>query len=363
MIRLLPFALLPALAAPPPSETVVFRAGESGYHTYRIPALITTAKGTLLAFCEARKNSRSDTGDIDLVLKRSTDGGKTWSRMQIISDHGPDTIGNPCPVVDRSTGTIWLPLTGNPGNIDEKQIMVGVGTRTAWMTHSADDGVTWAEPVEITSAVKEPNWTWYATGPGNAIQLKSGRLLVPSVHARLGNAHKYYSHVIYSDDHGQTWKKGGVAGEDTDECAVVELSDGSLLMNMRSGGDRHRRATSRSRDGGMTWSEMRYDETLVEPPCEASLIRVPGKGAAGRDRLLFSNPAAEKRVSLTVRVSYDAGATWSISKRLHEGPSAYSSLAVLPDATVGCLYERGDSDPYETITFARFNMAWLTGAK
>src|SRR5262249_19099022 len=157
-----------------------------------------------------------------------------------------------------------------------------------------------------------------------AIQLKSGRLLVPSVHARLGNPHKYYSHVIYSDDHGRTWKKGGVAGEDTDECAVVELSDGSLLMNMRNGSNRHRRAVSRSRDGGITWSAMQYDEALVEPPCQASLIRFPGKGAAERDRLLFSNPADEQRRKLTVRVSYDAGATWSLSKLLHEGPSAYS---------------------------------------
>ncbi len=259
------------------TETVVFQAGEEGYHTFRIPALIATRKGTLLAFCEARKHSKSDTGDIDLVMKRSTDNGKTWSKMKIIADHGPDTIGNPCPVVDRRTGVIWLPLTGNPGNIEEKQIMVGVGTRTAWMTHSSDDGITWPDLVEITSAVKESNWTWYATGPGNGIQLQSGRLLVPSVHARLGDPHKYYSHAIYSDDHGKTWKKGGVAGEFTDECAAVELSDRSLLMNMRSGGDRRRRATSRSRDGGITWSKMQYDETLVEPPCQASLIRFPGR--------------------------------------------------------------------------------------
>jgi sialidase-1 len=335
----------------------VFKAGDDGYHTFRIPALITTKKGTLLAFCEARKNSKSDTGDIDLVVKRSRDNGKTWSKMQIVADHGPDTIGNPSPVVDRSTGTIWLPLTGNPGHIEEKQIMAGTGTRTAWMTSSVDDGVHWTNPIEITTGVKQPDWTWYATGPGNSIQLKSGRLLVPSVHARLGDAHKYYSHVIYSDDHGKTWKRGGVAGENTDEAAVVELKDGSLLMNMRSSREKKRRATARSHDGGITWSAMRYDDALVEPPCQASLIALP------RNRLLFSNPADVERVRMTLRMSSDEGVTWPVSKLLHEGPSAYSSLAALRDSTIGCLYERGVKDLYETITFARFNTEWLSNNK
>jgi sialidase-1 len=241
--------------------------------------------------------------------------------------------------------------------------MQGVGTRTVWISRSPDDGVTFSTPVEITPAVKEGNWTWYATGPGNSIQLKSGRLLVPSVHVRKEDPQKYYAHAIFSDDHGKTWQKGGVAGENADECAAVELADRSLLMNMRSSRDKKRRAISRSRDCGLTWSEMKYDDVLVEPPCQASLICFTGKERNSRNRLLFSNPAAEKRVNMTVRVSYDAGKTWAVSKRLNEGPSAYSSLVPLSDSTIGCLYERGEKDLYENITFARFNMDWLTSEK
>ena len=177
-------------------HVVVFRSGEEGYHTFRIPALLATKKGTLLAFCEGRKNSRSDTGDIDLVLKRSGDHGRTWSRLQVVADHGPDTIGNPCPVQDRKTGTIWLPLTGNPGHITQKEILAGTGTRTMWMSRSDDDGATWRAPVEITSAVKDPSWTWCAAGPGNSIQLKRGRLLVPCDYSRLEHGDRALLRVL-----------------------------------------------------------------------------------------------------------------------------------------------------------------------
>ena len=159
------------------SQVDIFRSGEDGYHTYRIPALVMTRKGTLLAFCEARKNSRSDTGDIDTVLKRSFDNGWTWSKMQVVADFGPDTIGNPAPVVEQKSGTIVLLLTRNPGHENESQFVDGTatGTRTVWITRSVDDGASWSAPVEITSSTKQPSWTWYATGPGNGIQLRSGR--------------------------------------------------------------------------------------------------------------------------------------------------------------------------------------------
>ncbi|PYV12436.1 MAG: exo-alpha-sialidase, partial [Acidobacteria bacterium] len=286
-------------AAPPLYVQVqLFKSGEHGYHTYRIPALAASKKGRLLAFVEGRKSGRSDTGDIDVLLRRSFDNGKTWTEAQVVADHGDDTIGNPCPVVDAGTRTIWLLLTGNPGKTNETQILddAGQGTRTVWVTHSNDDGATWAAPIEITSSVKEKNWTWYATGPGNGIQLESGRLLVPCDHARQGS-HKIYSHVIYSDDHGRTWRIGGTVGEDTDECQVVELQDGTLLVNMRSNHGKNRRALSRSRDGGLSWSPIEFDETLIEPVCQASFIRYTRKGkSATRSRLLFSNPAGVKRV-------------------------------------------------------------------
>lgn len=346
-------SLLLSLAATgeAPRNTVVFRAGDDGYHTFRIPALLTTRNGTLLAFCEGRRDSTSDTGNIDLVLKRSRDGGITWSPLQLVADHGPDTIGNPCPVQDRKTGSIWLPLTSKPGHITQKQILEGAAIRRMWLSRSADDGATWEKPVEISGSVRDPSWTWCATGPGNAIQLKSGRIVVPCDYAPPGTWREH-SYVFYSDDHGRTWERGGELPEGTGESQVAELPDGSLVLNCRS--DRgNRRLVGRSKDGGMTWGEFGPDETLIEPGCQASLIR-------HGERLLFSNPAAEQRVRMTVWASSDGGRTWPHAKLLHEGPCAYSSLAVLGDGTVGCLYERGESRPYETITFAHFSTGWVT---
>jgi sialidase-1 len=333
------------------TQTEVFHAGEGGYHTYRIPAILATKKGTLLAFCEGRKNSSSDTGDIDTLLRRSHDNGKTWSAVQKIADMGEDTIGNPTPVVERKTGVIWLLLTRNPGRATEADIVTGkkAGDRTVWITHSNDDGATWAEPNEITAHVKRPEWTWYATGPGNGIQLRSGRLVIPCDHNRMGpGGNLRFSHVIYSDDRGQTWKIGGIAEEKTNESAVAELNNGELVLNMRSYHDKNRRAVQRSQDGGLTWGKLELDEALIEPVCEGSLISGGGK------RLLFSNPASTARRNMTVRESEDGGRTWTKSKVIHEGPAAYSSLVILKDKTIGLLYERGEKRAYERITFAKF---------
>jgi sialidase-1 len=218
------------------------------------------------------------------------------------------------------------------------------------VTHSRDDGLTWAKPVDITASVKLPDWTWYATGPVNGIQLRTGRLVIPCDHVR-GDVSRRYSHVIYSDDGGKTWKLGGSAGPDCNESTVVELADGALMLNMRSYAGKNRRAVSTSRDGGLTWSEPVLDDALVEPVCQASLIRL-GKGKNAF--LLFSNPAATTRVNMTVRISLDEGKTWSGSKTFHPGPSAYSNLVELDGETAGLLFERGEADRYERITFARF---------
>src|SRR5215472_17213533 len=250
MRNLWPALLVTVLAwSAPPAEVEVFRAGEGGYHTYRIPALLTTPKGTLLAFCEGRKNSSSDSGDIDLVLRRSFDGGKTWSAMQKLADMGADTIGSPTPVYERKSGVILLLLTRNPGSTTERQITTEMlrNGRTVWIMRSRDDGATWSSPAEITAQTKRPDWTWYATGPGNGIQLRSGRLVVPCDHNQAGTDTRY-SHFIYSDDRGETWKIGAVAEEKTNESAVVELKDGSLLFNMRSYHGKNRRAIQRSID-------------------------------------------------------------------------------------------------------------------
>ncbi|MCY3021151.1 MAG: sialidase family protein [Planctomycetota bacterium] len=342
----------------------VFVSGQDGYHTYRIPALLVTAKGTLLAFCEGRKGGQGDSGDIDLVLKRSLDGGATWLPLQVVWDDGPNTAGNPCPVLDRSTGTIWLPLTRNLGQDSESQIMAGTskGTRTVWITKSTDDGATWSEPVEITQTTKDPSWTWYATGPGCGIQMQSGRLVIPCDHA-VATTKAWRSHVIYSDDHGATWKLGGATAEKCNECQVVELAGGSLLLNMRSYHGRKCRAVATSTDGGLTWSDVTSDAALVEPVCQASFLRYTLEKDHGKNRLLFANPASAKREKMTVRLSYDEGKTWPVSKLVNAGPSAYSALAVLPDMTIACLYERGEKSAYEKIALARFSLEWLTEGK
>jgi sialidase-1 len=351
--------------------TNVFVSGTDGYHTYRIPALLVTPKGDLLAFCEGRKNSRSDTGDIDLLVKRSTDGGGTWSPAQIVWDDGPNTCGNPCPVVDRTTGVIWLPLTWNLGEDKESEIIRNTSkdTRRVFVTHSDDDGRAWAKPEEITAQTKRPDWGWYATGPGVSIQLErgpaKGRLLIPCDHSSRtpGGATDYGSHVIYSDDHGQTWRLGGIIRPAVNECQVVELSDGTLLCNMRNA-DRSSttRAIAASTDGGMTWSVVRHDPVLVEPICQASLLRYPTP--QGPSRLLFSNPAhAEpgQRRDMTLRMSEDEGKTWPLRRVLWPGPAAYSCLAVLPGGAVACLFEAGDQHAYERIVLAHFSPDWLTG--
>lgn len=329
----------------------VFVSGAGGYHAYRIPALVLTRSGTLLALCEGRKTSRADDGDIDLVSRRSTDGGRTWQPQQLVFEEGGTarvTIGNPCPVVDQQTGRIWLPFCRNNHDV--------------LITSSTDDGRTWAPPRTITASVKEPDWGWYATGPGVGIQIRegphAGRLVIPCDHGRtIAGKRAMFSHVIFSDDHGQTWKLGGTVDRHTDECQVVELAGGSLLINMRNywgrdGGRPERggmRAVARSKDGGRTWSPLEFDPALFEPICQASLIAVPRPGRPGARWLVFSNPAAtDARRNMTVRISDDEGKTWPLAVPVDEGSSAYSCLAALPDGGIGLLYERAD---YSRITF------------
>jgi len=336
----------------------LFKSGTEGYACFRIPALVSTTEGSLLAFAEGRKNGCSDTGDIDLVMKRSEDNGKTWSKLVVLWDDGNNVCGNPAPVVDEITGNIHLLTTWNLGEDHEREIIDGKSkdTRRIFVLKSDDDGSTWSVPREITTSVKEENWTWYATGPCHGIQLQQGshkgRLLIPCDHILAGSK-EYYSHVIYSDDHGQSWKLGGSTPQDqVNECCVAELSDGRLLLNMRNY-DRSQlnRKISFSEDGGLTWGDLLSDPVLIEPICQASMLRVPGK-EGDESSLLFLNPAHKsKRQEMTLRISKDEGRTWPDSIVLHSGPAAYSDLTILANANPGCLFEAGTNSPYEGIVF------------
>jgi sialidase-1 len=338
--------------------TDVFTNGVGGYHTYRIPSLLITPKGTLLAFCEGRKTGPADDGDIDLLMRRSDDEGRIWGPLTLVHEEGgtrPVTIGNPCPVVDATTGTVWLTFCRNNDDV--------------LVTSSRDDGRTWAPPRTITGLVKRPGWSWYATGPGVGIQLvrgpHAGRLVIPCDHREAVDGKPVtFSHVFFSDDHGETWSLGGTVGRHTNECQVVELADGALLINTRNywgrdGGrpDRgDKRAVARSRDGGASWSPLAFDSTLIEPVCQASLIAMPRPGRPAEVLLVFSNPASTTaRRALTVRVSGDEGKTWPVTIPVEAGLAAYSCLAPLPGGRVGLLYERGKP---ARITFTVLPVAW-----
>jgi sialidase-1 len=364
---------LDARAALLPKHTDLFISGTDGYHTYRIPALLTTKRGTLLAFCEGRKAGSSDSGNIDLLLKRSSDGGRTWSNQQRLWDDKANTCGNPCPVVDQQTGTIWLLMTWNHGDDNEGAIKKNTSrdTRRVWVSRSDDDGLTWSKPTDITATTKRPEWRWYATGPGVGIQLQKGpwkgRMVIPCDHSVVSanDPDGYNSHVIISDDHGKTWNIAGTITPKVNECQVVELADGTLMLNMRNY-DRSKttRAVATSTDGGITWSKVTHDPVLVEPICQASFLRYTLPPKHDRNRLLFSNPAHAQRgdrKDMTIRLSYDEGKTWPVSKLLYAGPAAYSCLTVLHDGNTACLYEAGKKHPYEKIVFASFTLDWLTG--
>jgi len=351
-------------AAGEPFSADVFVAGEDGYDNYRIPAIARSSEGTLLAFCEARTGG--DSGPIDLVLKRSTDNGATWGPLQLVWDDGDNTCGNPCPVLDARTGTVWLLMTWNLGADEERTIMAGTSQqpRRVFVTSSRDDGRTWDRPRDISATARKPHWRWYATGPGNAIQLTrgphAGRLLVPCNHSDHDTGgHPYRAHAIYSDDHGATWQLGGVHEERTNESSIVERSDGSVLQVMRSYHDRNCRAMSVSEDGGLHWGKVYLEESLETPVCQSSTLRyawADPKDAASTSRLLFSSPWGAERRRLAVWSSVDEGRTWPVRKVVHAGGAAYSNLVDLGQGQVGVLFER---DGYAAITLSRFSLDWL----
>jgi sialidase-1 len=383
-------------AAEPRLEKIdLFEAGVDGYALYRIPCLTVTSRGTVLAWCEARLTGKGDWGPIDIMLRRSTDGGKTWSARRKVSDvPGPKTK-NPVALAQKLASPDDVTYN-NPVAIADRDgavhFLYCLEYARAFYTRSDDDGLTWSQPVEITGTFDafrpEYDWKVLATGPGHGIQLQNGRLVVP-VWLSLGtggHAHRpSVTAVIFSDDGGKTWQRGQIAVPDTsdwvfpNETTAIELADGRVLLNVRTESKSHRRVVVTSADGATNWSTPRFDEALVEPICMASTVRLSRQSAGGKNRILFANPdnleradgkakpgGSRDRRNLSIKLSYDEGQTWPVSRSLEPGYSAYSDLAVLPDGTILCFYERGragaDKQPtsYAGLTLARFNLEWLT---
>ncbi len=389
---------VPLLAAEPLLDKVdLFTAGQGGYALYRVPGIVVTKRGVVLAYCEARRTGKTDWDMIDVMLRRSTDGGKTWSEPKVIADvPGPKTK-NPVAVAQK---------LGNPDDVTYNNAVAIVDRSGAvhflfcleyarcFYMRSEDDGATWSKPREITSAFDafRPDYDWkvLATGPAHGIQLKNGRLLVPIwlSTGTGGHAHRpSVTSVIYSDDGGASWQRGEIAVPNTDEwinpneTVAVELADGGVMLNVRCESKKHRRLVVTSPNGATGWSTPRYDEALLEPICMAGIVRYSARPAAAKNRIVFSNPhnldrAAGKpiagksrdRKNVSIKLSYDEGQTWPVNKSLEPSWSAYSDLAVLPDGTVLCIYERSSIDgksSYKTgyLTVARFNLEWLTDGK
>ena len=365
----------------PLSISTVFKKGEAGYDTFRIPAITRTLNGTLLAFAEGRVESTSDNGNIDLVLKRSLDNGVTWEPLNVVHNDRGNTVGNPAPVVIRETGRILLLFTHNLGGDHIGEINEGSseGARTVWITHSDDDGKSWITPTEITSSVKKSDWLWYATGPGHAIQLTNrspfpGRIIVPCNHTsgKFNDRYIknfYFQHLIYSDDLGKSWKIGaygaGVPAKvNPDESTAAELADGSIYVNSRNqlAGASLNRAFAISINGGKSYeNDFDLEPSIIAPVVEGSVLRYSliEQGAI-KNRLLFSAPGdPDQRRELRVRLSTDEAKSWSNGVIIHAGPAAYSDLVITSNSLVGVLFEAGDKSLYERIDFARFGIKWL----
>ena len=367
--------LVPAFGVEP-EFCDVFASGQEGYVSIRIPAVLVTKTGNVLAFAEGRQKA-TDQAENDLIGKRSNDGGKTWSSLQVIHDDGANSLNNPTVVQERASGRIFLMYQRIPGHIKEKSASIATGldgpdVYRNLLVWSDDDGKTWSPPQDITATTKRPERaTTIASGPGIGIQLTrgphAGRLIIPFNEGPYG---KWQNFAVFSNDAGKTWRYGadvpgafvpdGKGGERSqiNEVQMVELSDGSVRLSSRGFAGAKVRRTSISRDGGETWAPVSELPELTDPSCMQGLLRYSFDDAAGRGRLLHTGPDSTKRDHGAVYLSTDDGATWPVKRELYPGGFAYSVPVRLADGTVGVLFE---ADNYQRIVFARFPIDWIEG--
>lgn len=365
-----------------PAQTPVFVSGTEGFKSFRIPAIVKASNGDLLAFAEGRVAGSGDFGDIDIVMKRSQDGGKSWSAIQTVAAYDNLQAGNPAPVIDNTDPAYprgRLFLFYNTGNNHENEVRKGKGLREVWYKTSTDQGKTWSEPVNITLMTHRPNqpkvnpkynfkedWRSYANTPGHAMQFTTGkfkgRIYIAANHSAGDPKPKstdYQAHGFYSDDHGKTFRiSEDISFEGSNEATAAEISGGRLLFNSRNQkGDVKARIVAVSSDGGAKWDTTYFDHNLPDPVCEGSILTI-GRSKTG-NILAFSNAAdTQKRDNLTLRISFDDGKTWAKSYLIdkstnnEEDFTAYSDLVQTGKNSVGVLYERND---YKSISFKIMN--------
>ncbi len=363
-VLLIPTAIVIAQTAP----VTVFESGAGGHKSYRIPAIVTVKNGTLLAFAEGRVNNAGDFGDINIVLKRSTDHGKTWSAIQTVVNYDQLQAGNPAPVVDLTDslypqGRVFLFY--NTGNNHESEVRKGKGLREVWYKTSTDAGATWSEAVNITKQTHKPrqptanaeynfkeDWRSYANTPGHAMQFNTGiykgRIFVAANHSAgepLKQAEDYKAHGFYTDDHGKTFQLSEtVERPGGNEAMATDISSNRLMMNVRNQkGDVRARLIAISKDGGAKWDSVYFDHNLPDPVCQGSILTVSKK--KGKSIVAFCNAADTKnRDNLTLRISYDDGFTWkksfAIDSTGKRDNAAYSDIVRISKKKIGVLYEK-----------------------
>lgn len=374
-IGLLTLFSIYAVAAEPEFHDV-FTSKTEGYTQIRIPAVLVTKAGSVLAFAEGRQKP-SDQAENDLVMKRSSDGGRTWSALRVLHDDGANSLNNPTVVQERETGRIFVWYQRIPSHLKEHSAATATGLDGTniyrnFILTSDDDGKTWAPPLDVTRTTKRAtSATTLASGPGIGIQLTrgahKGRLIIPF---NEGPYSFWNNYAVFSDDRGATWTFGdnvpGAFVPDTklgqrsqiNEVQMVELGDGSVGLNSRQFAAAKVRKASTSKDGGATWSPVVDVPALRDPSCNASVLRYSfGDGGSASGVILYSGPDAMSRSNGTIHLSRDDGATWPMKRVLWLGGFAYSVLTKLPDGTIGCLFE---TDNYGRIVFARVTIDWLT---